>query len=258
MKKLFGILLSVSATLVLGINTVPAHAADKSEIIVSAAASMKDALLDIQKLYEKEKNGIKLTFNFGASGSLQQQIEQGAPVDLFISAAAKQVNDLKAKGLLDDATIRTLVENSVVLIVPNDSKLKGDFKMLASDGVKKIALGETKSVPVGQYSLEIFEKLAIKDTVLPKAVFAKDVREVLTWVETGNVDAGLVYKTDALISKKVKVIAAAPIGSHQPVVYPAAVIKGSKNATSAKDFLTYLSSKKAQGIFVKYGFVPAK
>jgi molybdate transport system substrate-binding protein len=234
-------------------------AADKTELTISAAASMKDALLEIQTIYEKEKPGVHLIFNFGASGSLQQQIENGAPVDVFISAAEKQVNDLEAKKLLLDNSRVMLVENAVVLIVPKDSKLKGDFKILTTDKVKKIALGETKSVPVGQYSLEIFNKLGIKDAIMPKAVFAKDVREVLTWVETGNVDAGIVYKTDALISKgKSVIIASAPKNSHKPVVYPAAIIKDSKNIVSAKDFLSYLKNKKSNAVFVKYGFVTVK
>jgi molybdate transport system substrate-binding protein len=234
-------------------------AADKTEITISAAASLKDAFLDIQKLYENDKPGEKLILNFGASGSLQQQIENGAPVDIFISAAAKQVDDLQKKGLLLDGSRVTLVENSVVLIVPGDSKLKGDFNLLASDSVKKIALGETASVPVGQYSLEIFDSMKIREKVLPKAVFAKDVREVLTWVETGNVDAGIVYKTDALISKgKIIVLASAPAGSHKPVIYPAAIIKDSKHAVEAKDFISYLKSKTGTEIFVKYGFVPVK
>jgi molybdate transport system substrate-binding protein len=234
-------------------------AADKTELTISAAASMKDALTQIQTMYAKENPGVSLIFNFGASGSLQQQIENGAPVDIFISAAEKQVNDLEKKKLLLDSSKMTLVENAVVLIVPKDSKLKGDFKLLASHSVKKIALGETKSVPVGQYSLEIIESLGIKDAVLPKAVFAKDVREVLTWVETGNVDAGIVYKTDALISKgKVAVIAEAPKGSHKKVTYPAAIIKDSKNAEAAKKFLAYLKGKKAEVVFTTLGFKTVK
>jgi molybdate transport system substrate-binding protein len=234
-------------------------AAEKTELTISAAASLKDALTEIQMLYVKDNPGVSLVFNFGASGSLEQQIENGAPVDVFISAAEKQVNDLEKKNMILDGSKGILAENAVVLIVPKDSKLKGDFKLLASDAVKKIALGETKSVPVGQYSLEIFESLGIKDTVLPKAVFAKDVREVLTWVETGNVDAGIVYKTDALIAKgKVAVIAEAPKGSHKKVTYPAAVIKDSKHAAAAKQFLAYLKGKKAGDVFAKLGFVTVK
>jgi molybdate transport system substrate-binding protein len=252
-------LAAIAALALFSIAGIGVSAADKTELTISAAASMKDAMLDIQKIYEKEKPGVKLTFNFGASGSLQKQIENGAPVDLFISAAEKQMNDLDAKKLLLDGTKSTLVENDVVLIVPKDSKLRGDFKLLTSDMVKKIALGETKSVPVGQYSIEILEKLGIKDAALPKAVYAKDVREVLTWVETGNVDAGIVYKTDALISKgKSVIIASAPKDSHKPVIYPVAVIKDSKSVLAAKDFLAFLKSKKSGAVFTKFGFVTVK
>jgi molybdate transport system substrate-binding protein len=248
---------AVAALLLAG--CVVIFAADKTEITISAAASLRDAFIDIQKFYEHENPGTKLVFNFGAAGSLQQQIENGAPVDVFVSAAAKQVDELDKKGFLLNGSRITFVENSIVLVVPGDSKLKGDFNLLASDSVAKIALGETASVPVGQYSLEIFDSLGIRDRVLPKAVFAKDVREVLTWVETGNVDAGIVYKTDALVSKgKVIILASAPVGSHKPVIYPAAVLKDSKHAEAAKDFLAYLKSKKGNGIFVKYGFIPVK
>jgi molybdate transport system substrate-binding protein len=125
---------------------------------------------------------------------------------------------------------------------------------LTGDNVKKLALGEPKSVPAGQYAQEIFTNLKLMDKVQPKVVYAKDVKEVLTWVETGNADAGIVYKTDALVSNKVKIVATAPKDSHKSVIYPAAIVKASKNVDAAKDFLNYLSSNKAQKVFEKYGF----
>jgi molybdate transport system substrate-binding protein len=126
---------------------------------------------------------------------------------------------------------------------------------LKNPAIKKIALGEVKSVPAGQYALEVLNTLKIRDEILSKAVYAKDVREVLTWVETGNVDAGIVYKTDALISKgKVVIAAIAPKGTHKSVVYPAAIVKDCKNQKAAQDFLSYLTDKKAQAVFAKYGF----
>lgn len=223
-------------------------------LTISAAASLKDAMGEIKQLYNKEKPNVTITYNFGASGTLQQQIEQGAPADIFMSAATKQMDALKSKNLLADDTIKNLLENEVVLIAPKDSSTVKDFNDLASDKVKKVALGEPKSVPVGQYSQDVLTSLKIMDKVQPKAVFGKDVKEVLTWVETGNVDAGIVYETDAKISSKVKIVAAAPKDSHKPVVYPVALIKASKNADAAKDFLKFMSEDKAKAVFEKYGF----
>lgn len=223
-------------------------------LTVSAAASLKDSMNEIKQLYTKEHPNIAITYNFGASGTLQQQIEQGAPADIFMSAATKQMDELKSKNLLVNDTVKNLLQNDVVLIVPKDSSNIKTFDDLATDKAQKIALGEPKSVPVGQYSQEILTNLKLMDKVQPKAVYGKDVKEVLTWVETKNVDAGIVYKTDALVSKKVNIIATAPEDSHNPVVYPAAVIKSSKNVDAAKDFLKFLSGDKAKAVFEKYGF----
>ncbi|MEY8001076.1 molybdate ABC transporter substrate-binding protein [Clostridium sp. Mt-5] len=223
-------------------------------LTVSAAASLKDSMNEIKQLYTKEHPNIAITYNFGASGTLQQQIEQGAPADIFMSAATKQMDELKSKNLLVNDTAKNLLQNDVVLIVPKDSSNIKTFDDLATDKAQKIALGEPKSVPVGQYSQEILTNLKLMDKVQPKAVYGKDVKEVLTWVETKNVDAGIVYKTDALVSKKVNIIATAPEDSHNPVVYPAAVIKSSKNVDAAKDFLKFLSGDKAKAVFEKYGF----
>lgn len=223
-------------------------------LTVSAAASLKDSMNEIKQLYTKEHPNIAITYNFGASGTLQQQIEQGAPADIFMSAATKQMDELKSKNLLVNDTVKNLLQNDVVLIVPKDSSNIKTFDDLATDKAQKIALGEPKSVPVGQYSQEILTNLKLMDKVQPKAIYGKDVKEVLTWVETGNVDAGIVYKTDALVSKKVNIVATAPETSHKTVIYPAAVVKASKNPTQAKDFLKFLSSDKAKAVFQKYGF----
>jgi molybdate transport system substrate-binding protein len=209
---------------------------------------------EIKKLYTAEKSNVTIVYNFGASGSLQQQIEQGAPADIFLSAAPKQMDALDAKSLILKDTRVNLLENKVALIIPKDGTGITDFKDVTSDKIKKLALGEPKSVPVGQYSEEVFTKLGILDAVKPKAVYAKDVKEVLTWVESGNADAGIVYSTDAKASTKIKVVAEAPTGSHSPILYPAAVIKDSKNLEAAKDFMKFISSAKCKAVYEKYGF----
>lgn len=233
----------------------PAKEEKPVSLTISAAASLKDAMEEIKTAYTKEKPNVTITYNFGSSGSLQQQIEQGAEVDLFLSAAAKQMNALKDKGLIAEDTRKDLLGNRIVLVIPKDSAVITDFKDLAGDKVKKLALGEPKSVPVGQYGEEALKKMNLLDAVKLKVVYGRDVKEVLTWVETGNADAGIVYETDAKVSGKVKIAAAAPDGSYTPVVYPAAVIKASKNADSSKEFINYLYSSKAKPVFEKYGFV---
>lgn len=232
----------------------------QQEVYIIAAASMTDAIKEIGANYEKEHPNVKLTYNFGSSGALQTQIEQGAPADVFISAAQKQMNALDEKGLIDKFTRKDLLENKVVLIVPKDSELAlNDFADVATDKVNKIALGEPKAVPVGQYSEEIFSNLKILDAMKQKAVYASDVRQVLGWVETGEVDCGIVYATDAAISDaaisdKVKVLMEAPENTHKPVVYPIAMVNSSKNPDVAKDFIAYLSQDAQKNILAKYGF----
>lgn len=229
--------------------------ASQKEVYIVAAASMTDAVKEIGANYEKQHPDVKLMYNFGSSGALQSQIEQGAPADVFISAAQKQMNALEEENLIDKATRKDLLENKVVLIVPKDSTLVlDDFAAAATDKVSKIALGEPKSVPIGQYSEEIFTNLNVWADIKAKAVYASDVRQVLSWVETGEVDCGVVYATDAAISDKVKVLLEAPAGTHKPVVYPAAMVSSSKNPEIAKDFLAYLSQDEQKAILAKYGF----
>ena len=236
----------------------PSTAATSTKLTISAAASLRDTLDEIKPLYSQQNSNATLTYNYGASGSLQQQIEQGAPVDVFISAGPKQMDALQQKGLLLDGTRKNLLKNQVVLIAPKDSTAITGFKDLSSDRVKKIALGEPASVPAGKYAQEVLTKLKVLDSVKPKAVYAKDVRQVLSYVEAGNADAGIVYLTDAKSSNKVKVVTTAPEDSHSPVVYPIAVLKSSKNVDSAKDFEKFLSGDQAKAVFEKQGFtIPA-
>jgi len=232
---------------------VPAK--EKVEIFVSAAASLTDVMKEIAQMYEKENPNVKLTFSFGASGALQTAIEQGAPSDVFLSAAQKQMDALDKGGLLADGTKKDLLINKLVLITPKDSKAGiTSFNDITTQKVKRIALGEPKGVPVGQYSEEVFKSLNFLDEAKAKAAYGSDVRQVLTWVESGEVDCGIVYATDAATSKKVSVVAEAPEGSHKPVIYPAAVLKASKNSEQAKAFLDYLSKPEVGKVFEKYGF----
>jgi len=228
----------------------------QTKLTISAAASLKDSLAEVETSYKQSHSNISFDNNFGSSGSLAIQIDQGAPVDIFLSAAAKPMDDLNSKGLIVAATRRNLLRNSLVLIVPLDSQLK-DIQGLTSSAIRVIALGDPASVPAGQYGQQTLTALHLFDGLKAKFVFAKDVRQVLTYVETGNADAGLVYATDARVSGKVRVVAAAPESTHDPIVYPAAVVKGSRNADAARLFLNYLGSAPARAIFEKYGFTIA-
>ena len=227
------------------------------EITVSAAASLTDVMEEIKGLYE-EKSGNTLMMNYGSSGALQQQIEEGAPVDVFISAAQKQMDTLQEKGLIDEESRIDLLENAVVLIVPADGANEDitDFQSLAADSVVNLAIGEPESVPAGRYAKEILTALELWDALEAeeKLIFGKDVRQVLTYVERGDVDAGIVYMTDALSTDQVKVVAPAPAGSHTPVTYPVAIVKGCAEQEAAEGFMAFLQSEEAAAVFDKHGF----
>ncbi|MED4452574.1 molybdate ABC transporter substrate-binding protein [Metabacillus fastidiosus] len=226
------------------------------ELTISAAASLKDVLTVIQKEYEEEHPEVELKFNYGASGSLQQQISQGAPVDLFFSAAEDKFDKLVEEGNIEEEDGIDLLGNELVLVVPKEGKLIiGNFHDLKKEEVDQISIGIPESVPAGKYAKESFEKINIWKEIEQKIVYAKDVRQVLSYVETGNVKAGVVYKTDALISDKVSIAAAADPDMHTSIIYPAGIIKNSKHYEQAKDFYDYLQSNEALKVFNEHGFI---
>jgi molybdate transport system substrate-binding protein len=223
-------------------------------LTVSAAASLQDALGSVADAYARRHPDTTVQFNYGGSGALARQIEDGAPVDVFLSAAAQPMDRLAAKGLLLPGTRRDLLRNDVVLIVPAGSSLHSFGDLPAA---KVVALGDPASVPAGDYGKQVLTHLGLWDRVQGKLVLAKDVRQVLSYVETGNADAGLVYATDARQSPKVRVAATAPEDSHEPVVYPVAVLKAAHDPAAARAFAAFLSSPDARAIFVSQGFTAA-
>jgi molybdate transport system substrate-binding protein len=229
----------------------------QQELTVSAAISLKDALDKVAQLYRAERPNTVTHFNLGASGTLQRQIEQGAPVDIFISASEDQMNSLESEGLLLAGTRKDLVKNAVVLIVPKGKTGIASFQDLARPEVKVIAIGEPQTVPAGKYAQEVLTHYHLYESLKPKLVLGNDVRQVLTYVITGNADAGIVYATDVMTTQKVTIAATAPEDSHSPVVYPVAVLKSSKEADEAKRFLDFLNGEKAKDVFEQYGFKPA-
>ena len=225
-----------------------------TELVIGAAASLQPALEELQSSYEKENPKIKLTFNFAGSGTLQQQIEEGAPMDVFFSAAVKQMDALEGEGYLLQDSKTELLKNEIVLVLPKDSQLKlSSFEDITKTSV--IAIGNPDSVPAGQYAKEIFDSLGIWDEVSAKATLGKDVTEVLAWVGSGEAETGVVYATDAKNSDAVTIAATAPIGSHSDIIYPVSVLKATKQETAARDYIQYLSSEEAKKVFEKYGFL---
>lgn len=222
-------------------------------LTISAAASLKEPLAELAESYHKKHPSITLTFNMGSSGSLMSQIKQGAPVDIFFSAANKQMEELEKENLIDQTANKQLLSNDLVLIAPAHSKLKS-FADLTRDTVKKIAIGEPDSVPAGSYARATLTSMNLYQSLSPKFVLAKDVRQVMTYAATGNVDAGLVYATDAMQVKDIVVGATAPADSHPPIIYPVAVLKTSKYPQEAKQFWDFLLSDQAADVFRKYGF----
>ena len=243
------LLLSLVITQVMGCRT-QRH----PTMTLSIAASLQDAIIEVEASYQSEHGTVDFRNNFGSSGTLAREIEQGAPVDAIISAGTKPVDDLQAKGLLVPGSRMNLLGNSLVLIAPQGSRLAG-FDGLTGKDVHLIALGDPVSVPAGQYGKQTLVAMNLYDKVNAKLVLGKDVRQVLTYVESGNADAGLVYATDAQISKQVRVVAVAPESTHAPIVYPLAEVAGTRNEQDVRNFVTYLSGSAAKAIFVKHGFV---
>jgi molybdate transport system substrate-binding protein len=260
--KKYLVAFSLVLTLVVSASAGAMAKEDKTELLISAAASLQDSLLALQPEFEKQNPNLKLTFNFGSSGTLQKQIEQGAPADVFISAGSKQMKTLVGKGLVESANQTPLLTNDLVLVIPSDSSIKlakQSSTELTKAAFKSVAIGIPETVPAGTYAKQTLDYLKIYDELTPKLVQGKDVRQVLTYVETGNADAGFVYRTDALTSKKVKIVLTIASWAHDEIVYPEGIVKETKHLGEAKIFYKYLQGKEAAAVFVKYGFkLPAK
>ncbi|CAH1201282.1 molybdate ABC transporter substrate-binding protein [Paenibacillus sp. JJ-223] len=228
---------------------------EKVTLTISAAASLTDAMGEIEKGFESENPNIDLSFNFGASGALQQQIEQGAPADVFVSAATKNMNALVDEQLIASADQKNLLQNALVAIVPADSQNNiASEKDLTSDAIRTVAIGIPESVPAGTYAKEALTYSKLWDQLESKLVQGKDVRQVLQYVETGNADAGFVYKTDALTSDQVKIAFEVDKASYTPANYPAGIITATKHRAEAEKFYAYLQTPEVLDVFTKYGF----
>jgi molybdate transport system substrate-binding protein len=224
------------------------------ELMVSAAASLTNAMKAVAVNFETTHPGTKIVCNFAASGVLLQQMDKGAPVDVFAAADQKTMNQAQEKKLIIPGTRKNFVSNRLVLIVPLDSKLPiSDLKSLTGGQVKRVSLGNPATVPAGRYAKEALVKTGLWDQLSSKYILAESVRQVLDYVRRGEVDAGLVYSTDAAIAKgKVKVVQT--VTEHQPILYPIAVTSSTAKKTLAQSFVDFVLSPAAQKIFSKFGF----
>ena len=228
----------------------------KTVLVVSAAASLKDVATLLASQFQQQHSGIEVRHNFGGSGALQRQIEQGAPVDVYIAAAARNMDELAAKKLIETDTLRTLARNQLVLIVPQTSRFKITQVLDLTDAkITRIAIATPSSAPAGEYTRQTLTFLKLRDKLQPKLVQMRDVREVLTQVELGNVEAGFVYATDARKSSRARAVAIAPSESHQPIIYPVAVIKSTQHPSEAGVYIEYLKSQSAREILRAHGFM---
>ena len=225
------------------------------EVLVSAAASLTDAFSEIGKVYTRSNPRTIVRFNFGASGSLQQQIANGAPVDVFASASPVEMDALQRANRIEPSTRIDFASNRLVLAAPAGSPLRR-WEDLRATSVHRIALSDPESVPSGRYARDTLIRRGLWSVVQPKAVFGENVRQTLTYVAAGNVDAGIVFATDVPAEpRRVRVVEeAVPGRDHLPITYPAAAVKGAPNRSGAQRFVTFLLSPPAQAMLARYGF----
>jgi molybdate transport system substrate-binding protein len=241
------------------ISLVSVAAAPAESINVGAAISLKESLEAIAREYKKA-GGDTVVFQFASSGQIMGLIKAKADVDVFISAADRQMDELTNANLVDAATRRVIVGNTLVLVVPAGSTLAiKSFDDLESRSVRQIAAGDPKSVPAGDYTSQVLAARKLTDKVSDRLIYGANVRQVLGYVEAGKVDAGIIYATDAKESgDKVRVVAAADAKDHGAIVYPAAMVSASARKAAAKKFLDYLGTEPAKNVFKERGFtIPA-
>ncbi len=235
----------------------PSAFAQGADLTISAAISLREAFEQIAIGFEATHPGYRLTLNFASSGHLQRQIERGAPVDVFASAAIRQMDALTKAKQLHPGSRRIFATNRLVLIRPKKNGLVKSFATLGGEFRGRLVIGNPAYVPAGSYAKQVLESLGYWKSLQPRLVLADHVRQVLDYVARGEVDAGIVYRTDALNGKKrVTVVEDAPSGSHNPIEYPIAIVSGTKNLDGAEAFLRFVIGERGQRILVGFGFGP--
>ena len=239
----------------------PAHptSAQSRGIVVAAAISLSAAFNEIGRLYH-QRTGDTVTFSFASSGELEKQIEAGAPVDVFASAGEKEMDQLQARQLIEQSTRANFARNTLVLVVPAGSKAAlHSFAELQEPSVQRIAIGDPKTVPAGQYAEQLLRNMQLWPKVESRLILAQNVRQVLDYVVREEVEAGIVYATDVNIAKgKATVVASAPDKDYGPILYPIGVVKDSGSAQAARGFVNLVRSPDGVRILTKYGFLAPK
>jgi molybdate transport system substrate-binding protein len=224
------------------------------DLHVFAAASLTEALNEIAAQYER-KTGIHVLFNFGASSMLARQISEGSPADVFFSADEEKMDGLQKQELIVNETRKSLLSNTLVIVIPFDSNITIKDPQRLAKSNWKIALAEPKTVPAGIYAKQYLQNAGLWSRVIDRVIPTDNVRAALAAVESGNVDVGFVYKTDAAISKRVKIAYEIPAYDSPKISYPVAVTSESQNLDAAKKFVEYLAREESRNIFKKYGFI---
>lgn len=254
MKKIIYFFVMICFVL-LPIGCTPEDKEEKTTLMISAAASLTDVLNELKPVFEDEHPSIELAYNFGGSGKLAQMIIQGAPSDVFLSASESDMDKLQVEDLVLKETRVNFAENELALIANKNNPVKvSSFNEISSVTVDHLAVGEPESVPVGRYTKQMLEHLSLWDSLQGSLVLSSDVRQVLTHVELGNADAGIVYASDVLRSEKIIIVAAADSDWHEPIMYPGAVVTDTSQTDEAKVFLAFLTSEKGQELLHKHGF----
>ena len=246
------------ALLALFLLAVPVRPAQGQELVLSVAISMKEAIEEVGRQFERAHPGVTLRYNLGASGDLQKQIEAGAPADLFISAAPRQMDELERQGLIVAGSRRVFASNLLTVIAPSDSRLQLRAPAdLVRPEVQRIVIGNPKTVPAGQYAEAAFRALGLWESLRPRLVFAENVRQALEYVSRGEVEAGVVYITDAAVrAGRIREAFRLPAESYPPVTYPVAAVAASPNRRSAQAFIDLLVGREGKAILARHGFPP--
>lgn len=235
-----------------------AGGADAEDLTLSVAVSLKETVEDLGRTFTSTRPGVTMRYNFGASGDLQKQIEAGAPVDLFLSAAQRQMDDLQRQNLIVVASRKNFARTVLTVVKPRDSKVDvSKPENLADPRITRIVIGNPKTVPAGQYAEESLKAMKLWDRVLPKLIFAENVRQSLDYVSRGEVDAGFVYTTD--IGSRAQGVREAfrpPEDTYRPIVYPAAIVAASKQQALGQAFIDLLVGETGRATLAKYGFQP--
>jgi molybdate transport system substrate-binding protein len=236
------------------LSTTADTACAEQELIVSAAASLTNAFGDIGKQFEAANPGTRVVFNFAASGPLLQQIEMGAPVDVFASADQKTMDQAQGKKLIAPETRKDFASNGLVLIIPKQAKSQvHSLEDLKGKEVTRVSLGNPETVPAGRYAKEALVNEGLWDDLAPKCIMGNTVRQVLDYVSRGEVDAGFVFATDAAVAKEKVEIVLSP-GKHTPILYPIALVAASARKDLASRFVAFVLSHEGQQVLTSYGF----